>query len=179
MLSSFWVVAIDGVAIDGVAVDGVAVDVVAVDVVAVDGVVVADSDVLVIETEAVDNAEDEKNFVENTSDSYAAHQLPALSPLLSMQVELFPFLLKKITSPVRFTCIQAAGEPSSVPHTSTLRAEYCSLSSIKLLATTLYLLQAIDKYLNNHLHLVSQMVQSNLCNHSCHWTISNTGDRNL
>lgn len=51
--------------------------------------------------------------------SIITHHLPVFNPLLSTQDALFPLLLVKVTSPVWFTCIQAAGEPYSVPHMST------------------------------------------------------------
>lgn len=40
----------------------------------------------------------EGEFVISSSD--AMHQLPACSPLLSTQVDLFPFSLEKVTSPI-------------------------------------------------------------------------------
>jgi hypothetical protein len=93
---------------------------------------------LVTEAKAVDNAGYESIFDVKTSDLDAMHQLPALSPLLSTQLELSPFLLEKVSRPAWFTCIQATGEPSAVPQTSTLSAECCSLSSSKQLAAAKY-----------------------------------------
>ena len=167
MLRSFFVVAVDKVVVDkvvvgevvvgevaveGVAVEGVAVEGVAVEGVAAEGVV--DSDLLATEAKAVDNAEYESIFDVDTSDLDAMHQLPALSPLLRTQLELSPFSLKKVTRPVWFTCIQATGEPSSVPQMSKPRAECCSLSSSKLLAAANVPIAIVNRYLNIHLHLV-------------------------
>ena len=132
-------VVVDRLAIEEAAVDVVGVDVVGVDGVTVDGVV--DIDLLATETKAVGTAEYKSEFDVNPSVSGAMHQLPAFSLLFSTQVELCPFLLKKVTRPVWFTCIQATGEPFSVPHTSTLSAKCCSLSSSKLLATAMYILR--------------------------------------
>ena len=128
--------AVEGLLVDGLAVEGLAVEGLAVEEVAAEGMV--KSDLLVTEARAVDNAEYESIFDVDTSDLDPMHQLPALSPLLSTQLELSPFLLKKVTRPVWFTCIQATGEPSSVPQTSTLSAECSSLSSSKLLAAGKY-----------------------------------------
>lgn len=52
--------------------------------------------------------------------SIITHQLPVFNPLLGTPDSLFPLLLVKVTNPVWFTCIQAVGEPYSVPHMSTL-----------------------------------------------------------
>lgn len=125
-------VVIEEVAVDVVGVDGVGV---AVDGVAVDGVV--DIDLLATETKVVGTAEYKSEFDVNTFVSDAMHQLPAFRLLLKTQVELWPFLLEKVTRPVWFTCIEATGEPFSVPHTSTLSTECPSLSSSKLLVTAI------------------------------------------
>lgn len=84
---------VDKVVVDKVAVEGVAIEGVAVEGVAADGMV--NSDLLVTEAKAVDSAEYESIFDVDTSDLDAMHQLPALSLLLSTQLELSPFLLKK------------------------------------------------------------------------------------
>lgn len=103
----------------------------------------------------------------------------SLKPSIKYARQVFPSLLKKVTWPVWFICTQATDEPFSVPHTSTLRAECCSLSSSKLLATEFHSRCDGNRYLNNHPHLAGQKMQSIPCSHSCRWAISNTGNRNL
>ena len=90
---------VDKVVVDKVVVDKVVVEGVAVEGVAAEGMVaeeMVDSDLLVTEAKAVDNAGYESIFDVKTSDLDAMHQLPALSPLLSTQLELSPFLLEKV-----------------------------------------------------------------------------------
>ena len=68
--------------------------------------------------ELADELEDELEDVRTEVE--ALHWLPTLSPLSSVHADLSPFWLKKVTIPLSFTTIHAAGWPYSVPQAFTL-----------------------------------------------------------